>query len=318
VNAVPSLAVAVGAGLLSFLSPCVLPLIPGYLSFIGGTGMEELRSGERRVGVFYRTLFFVAGFTAVFVGLGLAFSGGGMLVSASYGRAATIAAGLIIAALGLNTIFGFARFLGAERRIQVTRKPTNALGAFVVGMAFGAGWTPCIGPILASILLLASRTGGAGRAAALLAAYSLGLAVPFLAAGLFFDRLTPLWAWFKRRARGVRLVSGLLLVAIGAAMALGRLTAFNAMTFRLGYLAQSALAEGPEAAKAWTVALLGLAAVLTALGGVVARRRNPEARLLGRGRVIVLAILALAAVLELTGVVSWLALVSGWLLFQGA
>ncbi|GAB1456503.1 hypothetical protein MASR2M48_18110 [Spirochaetota bacterium] len=137
-----SIALALGAGLLSFLSPCVLPLIPGYLSFISGAGTEEIKTGSRRAGVFYRTLFFVLGFSAVFVGLGLAFSGGGMLVAGRSTRLVSVLAGSIITLFGLNTIFNFVRLLNTEVKAHVSARPTNAAGAFVVGMAFGAGWTP--------------------------------------------------------------------------------------------------------------------------------------------------------------------------------
>jgi cytochrome c-type biogenesis protein len=308
-----SLAVAFGAGLLSFLSPCVLPLIPGYLSFISGAGADEIRTGSRRAGVFYRTLFFVLGFSAVFVGLGLVFSGGGMLTAGSSNRIISIIAGSIIVMLGLNTMFDFIKLLNSEARAHVKAKPTNALGAFVVGMAFGAGWTPCVGPILASILFMAARAGGAGEAAALLAAYSAGLALPFLAAGLFFERLAPLWAWFKRHGRGVRLASGGLLVLIGLSMALGRLTAINAVASRLGFGLKSAIATNPAGARAWVLGILAAFAAAIVLPPLI--RRKPlarPARLVGLGLVVVL------FALEASGILSTASVVSDWLLFQGA
>ncbi|MDX9958616.1 MAG: cytochrome c biogenesis protein CcdA, partial [Spirochaetia bacterium] len=163
-----SILLAFGAGLLSFLSPCVLPLIPGYLSFISGRSGQEIRSGEAKAGIFFRTLFFVAGFSTVFIGLGLVFSGGGMLFAGRATRIITSVAGTIIVLFGLNMIFDIFKALNREVRAQVSTKPAGAAGSFVVGMAFGAGWTPCIGPILASILLVASRSGRAPEAALLL------------------------------------------------------------------------------------------------------------------------------------------------------
>jgi len=304
--------VAIGAGLLSFLSPCVLPLIPGYLSFISGAGAEELRSGSKRGGIFFRTLFFTLGFSAVFVGLGLAFSGGNMFVTGRTNRLVSIIAGSVIVALGLNTIFGFIRILNSEAGVHVRDKPTGAAGAFVVGMAFGAGWTPCIGPILASILLMAARSGGASRAVLLLSAYSAGLALPFLAAGLFFERLSPLWAWFKRRGGAVRVVSGALLIAIGLSMALGRLTVFNAAAARVGMALKGLVATRPVVASAWAIGIL--AAIGAAIAVVPILRRK---RFAAPWRLVTLAAIAVAILLEATGTLSLAGAASDWLLFQG-
>lgn len=308
-----SLAVAVGAGLLSFLSPCVLPLIPGYLSFISGAGIDEVKSGSRKAGVFFRTLFFVSGFSFVFVLLGILFSGGGMIAAGNTNRIVSIVAGVVVIVLGLNMMFDFLRFLNTEAKAHVTTKPTSALGAFVVGMAFGAGWTPCIGPILASILFMAARSGGAAQAALLLAAYSAGLALPFLAAGLFFEKLAPLWAWFKKHGREVRIGSGLLLVVIGLSMALGRLTALNAATARAGMRLKGMLAAAPDTVRWWTLGVLGTLAAAIII--VPLLRKKPLAR---PARLVALVVIALLAALDLTGVVSLADLVAGWLLFQGA
>lgn len=307
-----SILVALGAGILSFLSPCVLPLIPGYLSFISGAGSDEIKSGSRRAGVFYRTLFFVLGFSAVFVGLGLLFSGGGMLTAGRSNRIVSMVAGAIIVVLGLNTMFDFIQLLNSEARAHVVTKPTNAAGAFVVGMAFGAGWTPCVGPILASILFMAARSGGAAQAVLLLSAYSAGLALPFLAAGLFFERLSPLWAWFKRHGKGVRLVSGGLLVVIGLSMALGRLTAFNAVAASAGFALKAFAVSQPVASKVWIIGLLVALAAALAMPPLVRKTSlTHPARLVVIGSVVVLIIL------EATGLLSLALVVSDWLLFQG-
>jgi cytochrome c-type biogenesis protein len=307
-----SVLVAFGAGLLSFLSPCVLPLIPGYLSFISGKSASELREGSGRGGVFFRTLFFVLGFSAVFVTLGLIFSGGGMLFAGSASRWVSMAAGSIIALFGLNMIFDFIKALNREARAQVSSRPAGAAGSFVVGMAFGAGWTPCIGPILASILIVAARSGRAAEAVLLLASYSLGLALPFLLAGLFFERLSPLMAWFKKRGRELRIGSGLLLVALGLAMAFGRLTALNGLFARWGMrLASFASANPAGAAAAGAVLWLfaGSAVALLALW-----RRKP---LMRWWRLALMAVALSMAVLEALGLSATLASVASWLLFQG-
>lgn len=308
-----SVFVALGAGLLSFLSPCVLPLIPGYLSFVSGRGYADIKAGQGRGRVFYRTLFFVAGFTVVFVALGFLFSGGGMLTAGGASRTLSIVAGVVVTLFGLNMMFDFIKALNLEARFHVTDKPASAAGAFLVGMAFGAGWTPCIGPILASILILAARQGESLRAAGLLAVYSAGLALPFLLAGLFFDRLTPLMNWFKARGREVRIVSGLLLVALGLSMALGRLSALSALAVRAGLSLKSFATRGPAAATAWGA---GIWAALAALLVVVPLLRKKK--LLAPVRIVLFIVLVAMVALEVTGVVSTLGVLADWLLFQGA
>jgi cytochrome c-type biogenesis protein len=232
------LAAALLAGLLSFLSPCVLPLIPAYLSMVSGYAVEDIRSGSGRWRTLGRSLAFSAGFTLLFCALGLAFSGAALLLG-GLSRAITIASGCLIALLGLNMIFDFIKLLDRELKPQLGKArgrsgkrgyaPRGYAGAFFLGLAFGAGWTPCVGPILASILLLASQEGNAARAGGLLAAYSAGLALPFLAAGLFLDRLTPIMTWLKRHGELVRITSGIILVALGAAMALGKLAVLSSI-----------------------------------------------------------------------------------------
>jgi cytochrome c biogenesis protein CcdA len=185
-----NLVLAFVAGLLSFLSPCVLPLIPSYLSFVSGVSFKDLgEAGAVRWMILSRTVFFVAGFTIVFVALGILFSGPALLFS-NASRWINFGAGLVVVLLGINIAFDLVGALNVERRFHTTRRPTGYLGAILVGMAFGAGWSPCIGPILASILFLAGTQGEAGRAAILLLVYSLGLGLPFLVTGAAFTRVS--------------------------------------------------------------------------------------------------------------------------------
>ncbi|HAE21987.1 MAG TPA: cytochrome C biogenesis protein [Spirochaetaceae bacterium] len=307
-----SVLVAFGAGLLSFLSPCVLPLIPGYLSFISGKSAIELREGSDRAGVFLRTLFFVLGFSAVFVALGLIFSGGGMLFAGQATRWVSLAAGSIITIFGLNMIFDFIKVLNREARTHLSSKPAGAAGSFVVGMAFGAGWTPCIGPILASILIVAARSGRAAEAVFLLSSYSLGLALPFLLVGLFFERLTPLMTWFKKRGRELRIASGLLLVVLGMAMAFGRLTALNGLFARWGMRLASFASVNPAGAMAAGTVLWLLAGSSVAI--IALWRRKAVTRWWRMA--LIAAALAMAA-LELLGISATVASIASWLLFQG-
>ena len=212
-----SVAVAFTAGLLSFLSPCVLPLIPSYVGFLTGLSVEEIE--QRRGTAFLPGLWFVGGFTLVFVLLGAGASAVGGLLRDQQVWLGRIGGGLVIL-FGLYLV-GVLRpaFLMRERRIELARKPLGYLGSGVVGFTFGAAWTPCIGPILGAILTLAATREGLGSGMALLGTYALGLAVPFLITALaldrflaWFQRFRPYLVWVDRAAGALLIVLGLLLV----------------------------------------------------------------------------------------------------------
>jgi cytochrome c-type biogenesis protein len=227
--------VAFGAGFISFLSPCVLPLVPGYVSMVSGLSAAELESGTGAGGVPVRRLvrdigLFVAGFTVVFVALGAAASGVGHLLG-GHKRDLTIAAGGVVVLLGALLLLGSVpatvwsrlparprswvlRAMG-ERRIRVHPSALGAYAAPVMGMAFGFAWTPCIGPVLGAVTALAASRATLGGGVLLLFAYSLGLGVPFVATGLAFGRLTALYARARRGLWTVHLVGGAVLVVFG-------------------------------------------------------------------------------------------------------
>jgi cytochrome c-type biogenesis protein len=209
--------VAFGGGMLSFLSPCVLPLVPGYLSLMSGVSAGELAEpspGERRR-VLRASLLFVAGFTLVFTVLFATASGVGDVLR-DYPRGVNQVAGALTIVMGLLIAGVFSpRLLQQERRLHVSPSRLGVFAPPVMGMAFAFGWTPCIGPILAAVLPLAAAQGTLARGMAMLVAYSLGLGVPFVATGLAFGRLTRVFAFVKRHFRALNLVSGLLLAAFG-------------------------------------------------------------------------------------------------------
>jgi cytochrome c-type biogenesis protein len=209
--------VAFGAGIVSFLSPCVLPLVPSYLSMMSGVSSAELASASRpdQRRLLRSTLLFVAGFTVVFAVLEATASGlGGTL--AVHKRLLTQVSGAVIIAAGL-VFAGLVRpaWLLRERRWHVAPSQLGEWAAPVMGMAFAFGWTPCIGPVLGAVLTLASDTHTLGRGEAMLVAYSLGLGVPFVAAGVAFGRLTGVLAFARSHLRAINLVSGLLLAGLG-------------------------------------------------------------------------------------------------------
>lgn len=232
-----NLLVAMLAGLLSFLSPCVLPLFPSYLSFIAGMSFEELQAGatdaRTRRSILGNSLAFVLGFTLVFVALGAGATVAGQLLFRYQGLLRTIG-GAVVIAMGLS-IAGWLRlpFLMREWRLTPTRRPAGYAGAFLVGIAFAAGWTPCIGPILGAILTMAAVAESAGTGVLLLVAYSLGLAVPFLACALAIRRFVSLFDRSKRWLPLVRTISGLVLIALGALLLTEYFTLLNRMALSL-------------------------------------------------------------------------------------
>ena len=212
------------AGLLSFLSPCVLPLIPGYLSYISGVSIEELMSKEKMEAghlrkLFVNTLFFVLGFSIVFVLLGLAASGIGGWLRQNAALFNKIA-GVIVFLFGLHVAGVFRiRALNYEKRFHVTgNKKRGVIGSALIGIAFGFGWTPCIGPILGSILALAAQQSSMATGAWLLVVYSAGLGIPFILTALLFSYLMGAFGFIKRHFRAVEIISGGLLMLVGILM----------------------------------------------------------------------------------------------------
>ncbi len=217
-----SLAVAFAAGVLSFLSPCVLPLIPSYVGFLTGMTTEELQL--RRGTALLHAVWFVGGFSLIFIALGASASALGVALLASQHWIAR-AGGVLVILFGLYLV-GLLRpaFLMRERRVQLARKPLGYLGSSVAGVAFGAAWTPCIGPILGGILTLAATRASVAQGTALLAVYALGLAVPFLITAFALDRFLVWFQRFRPFLRWVELVAGVLLIVLGLLLVTDRFT----------------------------------------------------------------------------------------------
>ncbi|HEY5540127.1 MAG TPA: cytochrome c biogenesis protein CcdA [Coriobacteriia bacterium] len=221
-----SFPLAFAAGFVSFLSPCVLPLLPAYLSFMTGLTTAELSDDDRSTAeVMLPALLFVLGFSVVFVGLGASASLLGALLSQYRGVIEKVA-GLAVVAFGV-LMLGIVKvpWLYGEARADLSKARSFGRGAaLVMGMAFAAGWTPCVGPILGSILALAGSSGSVTQGALLLLAYSAGLGVPFLAVALLFGRVRPLLAWLSRHSLAVNRTAGVVLIVVGALIFFGRLS----------------------------------------------------------------------------------------------
>lgn len=228
-----SLLAAFVAGILSFISPCVLPLIPGYLSYISGVSLEDMRgtgsaafsvSPEVRRRVIVTSLFFILGFSLVFVSLGASATFLGQFLMSRLQLLGQIA-GVIIVIFGLHTM-GILRigWLYQEKRFQTSNRPIGLIGAMFVGIAFAFGWTPCIGPILAGILTIAAGEDTVRDGITLLLVYSAGLAIPFLLTSLAINRFFSAFARIRRHYHKIELVSGALLVVIGVLIFTNRFT----------------------------------------------------------------------------------------------
>jgi cytochrome c-type biogenesis protein len=232
--------IAFTAGILSFASPCVLPLIPSYLTYITGLSFSQLEAAhpnaKLRMTVLLHSLCFILGFTTVFVLLG-AIAGIASSQFQSYLREGLHwlekIGGLLIFLFGVHItgLFHFGILLG-EKRVNLHKKPSGFIGTFIVGIAFAAGWTPCIGPILASILMIAATSGHAGEGVSLLSVYSLGLGVPFLISGLLFHHFLIAFNRFRKYIRLIEIITGVILMLVGIMLM------FNLMGTLTMYLSQ--------------------------------------------------------------------------------
>lgn len=214
------------AGLISFLSPCVLPLVPGYVSLISGAGVEELKSAEgqlmRRVMV--NSIGFILGFSVVFITLGAISTEIGQ-IAARYKHTLSIVAGVVIIIFGLHLTGIFKiKALYMDARLHSVKGGSTILGAFLIGFAFAFGWTPCLGPILSAILVVASQEDKVARGILLLTVYSLGLAVPFLMTSLLMERFLKFYSRFRSHMHALEIASGGLLIALGVLLVIGRFT----------------------------------------------------------------------------------------------
>ncbi len=223
----PAMLVALLAGVLSFLSPCVLPIVPPYLAYMGGISMGEMRGNAvARRKIMLPALAFVLGLSTVFLFLGFTASTIGMFFLQNQERLAQVS-GLVVIVFGLHFLGVFRiPLLDREARLDVGDRGGSALGAYVLGLAFAFGWTPCIGPQLGAILSLAAQESSVARGTVLLGVYAIGLGLPFLFAALFVERSLGLMARIKPYMRRIEQAMGVLLLVVGLALVTGAFTSF--------------------------------------------------------------------------------------------
>ncbi|MDR1277308.1 MAG: cytochrome c biogenesis protein CcdA [Treponema sp.] len=322
----PSIPAAFIAGLLSFLSPCVLPLVSSWLIYLGGGeagALEKKPEGAdnsggppategaavppRRSHLLFSTASFILGFSVIFIILSLLFSGFFMLLG-GVNSVINIIAGIIIILFGLNIIFNFIPFLNYEKRFHLKKKPQDFFGAFAVGLAFGAGWTPCIGPILGSILLMAGQSGELLFSAACLAAYSAGLGLPFLAAAFFWGWLLKYLARLRPLMPVIQKISGAFIIVIGVLMMLGRFRTLSGFFIRTGS-SLAKLARGGT----WTARFIPAAVFFIIALLPLTRKR----RVFSWGIFVFSGLFAVLALLQAAGLIDILALLSRWFMYTG-
>ncbi len=316
-NGFPGLVISFFAGLASFLSPCVFPLVPSYISVIGGGAIIQELDRRQRVTLVFRSIWFVIGFSLLFSLLGIIFNRVGSFIPT---RWISLIAGSIVVIFGFNIIFDFLRLLNFERRFHIKNKTKGYAGAMIAGMAFGAGWSPCIGPILTTILFLAGQSSRTIEATALLIAYSIGLGLPFILAGIFlgaFQRIAPR---IVRYIPAIRIASGIFLVLIGILMIFDRFRIINAGLISSGYTLARWSEQAPVVARIVPFVILLISSLL--LATIVSIKLIKRIRLgekLGAlifASAIVVA-LFIMSLLQLSGQVNIVGAVAGWLSFQG-
>jgi cytochrome c-type biogenesis protein len=331
----PSVPAAFIAGLFSFLSPCVLPLVSSWLMYLSGdqmntaavsTGKKGAETGSgadsggkpavsalspRRSRLIISTLCFILGFSAVFIILSLLFSGFFMLLG-NLNFLINIISGGIIIIFGLNILFNFIPALNYEKRFHLTQKPRNLPGSFVVGLAFGAGWTPCIGPILGSILLLAGQSGELFFSAACLAAYSAGLGLPFLGAAFFWGFLLKRLSRLRALTPVIQKISGLFLIAMGIFMTLGRFKTLNSFFMKTGYSLAVLARNGGRPGRIIPALFFLLIALMPPLFRVIGKKP-----LLSPGLWVFSGLFTVLAVLQGTGLINCPELLAQWFMFIG-
>jgi len=231
-----SIFVALSAGFISFLTPCILPLIPSYLAFITGISLEELQTEENlkqvRKKVIGNSLMFILGFSAIFIALGASATFIGSFLS-EHIRWFEVIGGVVVIILGLHFAGIFTlKFLEREKKFHLQKKPLGYLGTALVGMAFGAGWTPCVGPILGAILTMAATTQNIMKGIVLLVFYSIGLGIPFLISGILIHKFFEYFQTIRKHFRIITAVGGILLIAVGMLLISGY---FSSITSYLRY-----------------------------------------------------------------------------------
>jgi cytochrome c-type biogenesis protein len=304
-----NLFIAFGAGLLSFLSPCILPIIPSYLCFIGGVSLTGDPERKTSSPVILGTLFFVLGFSTIFIAMSVILSQIMLFVGGSW--IIDIIAGLIVIVMGLHILGNFIGFLNYDKRVHPQKRPEHPVTCFLVGMAFGAGWTPCIGPILTGILFLAGQTEELFKAIVYLSAYSLGLGLPFMLCAVFLQYALKQVKKMKRLLPVIHKVSGVFLILLGLLIMFGRFQVLNIAIQRYSNMFV-AWARGESAlVRLIPAVLFCVCALAPLLGHWLGHKKCPPARL-----IVISSVFLVLGILQISGLLQTTRLIADWIVYQ--
>ena len=304
-----NLFIAFGAGLLSFLSPCILPIIPSYLCFIGGVSLTGDSERKTSPHVILGTLFFVLGFSTVFIVMSVILSQMMLFVGGS--RIIDIIAGLIVIAMGLHILFNFIGFLNYDKRVHPQKRPEHPVACFLVGMAFGAGWTPCIGPILTGILFLAGQSEELFQAIVYLGAYSLGLGLPFMLCAVFLQYALKQIVKMKRLIPVIHKISGIFLILLGLLIMFGRFQVLNIAIQRYSTIFVAWVRGESALVRLIPAVLFCLCSLLPLLGHWLGHKKRPPARL-----IVISGVFLALGILQITGLIQATQLLADWIVYQ--
>lgn len=230
-----SILLAFSAGLLSFLSPCVLPLVPAYISYLTGSSMKELKNGKTKIFTLYKSFGFVLGFSIIFILMGVSITSLGKLLITHKDSFRKIG-GILIIVFGLHTIGIFKiKLFYREKRFSFFHKIKGPFSSIIMGMAFAAGWTPCIGPILSSILIYAANMDSIGKGVFLLIMYSIGLAVPFILTAMAIEGFSEQFKKFSKYLPVISIISGILMIIMGIMIFTNKLAIFSQYTSLINF-----------------------------------------------------------------------------------
>jgi cytochrome c-type biogenesis protein len=310
--------IAFGAGLLSFLSPCILPVVPSYFAIIGGESYKGLAASKKlNWFLFFKSLFFVLGFSIIFITLSIVLSGITKLTG-GISEIINLVAGGIIIVLGFNFIFDFLKVLNTEKRVHMESIGSNFFSPLLLGMAFGAGWTPCIGPILTSILFLAGTSSTVVQGALLLIFYSLGLGVPFLLGGLLFSAFNKKLVKIRPYLGKIKTASGIFLILMGLLVAFGNLSAINIYFAQFAYFIQEWGVSHPFVSKIISGLIFIIPGILLLIFGLrKIKNQEMDQRNFSVTRIIFICLFTGAALLGFLGIISVPQALSSWFNFQG-
>lgn len=303
-----NLPIAFIAGIVSFLSPCIFPLIPSYLGFIGAATYDQ--GFKRNKGGIFTILSFILGFTIIFMIMGILFSTLGVVLQ-KYSIIINRVSGSIVTILGLNIIFSFIKFLDYEKKPEIKVKNKNIFTSLLIGMAFGAGWSPCIGPILASILFLAGNSSTYLDGVMLLISYSIGLGIPFFISGVFISKFQDKTRFIKKNLSKIRVLSGVLLILIGLLIFSGKLWNINEL------LSKTAIGFS-KIYDSFTVvinAILGVLLLLPLLNikKIIEWQNSTKKNV----TIAIISVMLIISILSFSGFINWKLLVNNYLSFQG-